>query len=170
LIDAMQMFKRMASPFEGLLERLPLPGNARFERGRQRLDETIYRIIADHLAAQRWDYDEAGAGLLGRFFHHYRCPVGQHFGNSLLNVIGVVAHPDDGVGAALLGMLDHQLKCLFAGVFAQLGVDGDIATEQGLDPTGKVANDAAGTYRYAPDNAKIPYYPVTFKTKCSSDH
>ncbi len=51
MIDAMQMFKRMTSPFEGLLERLPLPGNARFERGRQCLDETIYRIIADHLAA-----------------------------------------------------------------------------------------------------------------------
>jgi cytochrome P450 len=50
LTDAMQMFKRMTSPFEGLLERLPLPGNARFEKGRQRLDETIYRIIAEHRA------------------------------------------------------------------------------------------------------------------------
>jgi len=51
LSDAMQMFKRMTSPFEGVLERLPLPSNARFERGRKRLDETIYRMIGEHRAS-----------------------------------------------------------------------------------------------------------------------
>ncbi|MDR3575326.1 MAG: cytochrome P450 [Anaerolineaceae bacterium] len=51
LTDAMQMFKRMTSPFEGILEKLPLASNARFERGRQRLDETIYRMIGEHRAS-----------------------------------------------------------------------------------------------------------------------
>ena len=51
LSDAMQMFKRMTSPFEGVLERLPLPSDARFERGRKRLDETIYRMIGEHRAS-----------------------------------------------------------------------------------------------------------------------
>ena len=45
--DILQLFGRITAPFAQLLDRLPLPSNRRFERGRRRLDSTIYRIIAE---------------------------------------------------------------------------------------------------------------------------
>ena len=44
LTDAMSLFEGMSSPTSLLLDRLPMV-NRRFRRGRDRLDETIYRII-----------------------------------------------------------------------------------------------------------------------------
>ena len=51
LTDAMALFNRGFSPFEALLERLPLASNARFEKGLERLNKTIYGMIADHRAS-----------------------------------------------------------------------------------------------------------------------
>ncbi|HSF23983.1 MAG TPA: cytochrome P450 [Blastocatellia bacterium] len=45
LTDVMQLFDRITSPFAGLLEKLPLPSNIRWLKAKQRLDETMYRII-----------------------------------------------------------------------------------------------------------------------------
>jgi cytochrome P450 len=45
LTDVMQLFDRITSPFAGLLEKLPLPSNLRWLKAKQRLDETMYRII-----------------------------------------------------------------------------------------------------------------------------
>jgi len=51
LTDVMQLFERITNPFGGLLQKLPLPGNYRWLRAKQRLDETIYRIINDRRAS-----------------------------------------------------------------------------------------------------------------------
>ena len=40
------LFHRFNMPFAGLVQRLPLPSNIRFLRARDRLDATIYRLIA----------------------------------------------------------------------------------------------------------------------------
>jgi cytochrome P450 len=45
LTAIMKMFERITNPFASLIARLPLPSNARMDKARQRLDETIYRII-----------------------------------------------------------------------------------------------------------------------------
>jgi cytochrome P450 len=45
LTDVMQLFERITNPFGGLLEKLPLPGNFRWLKAKERLDSTIYRII-----------------------------------------------------------------------------------------------------------------------------
>ncbi len=45
LTDVMQLFERITNPFAGLLEKLPLPGNVRWLKAKERLDSTIYRII-----------------------------------------------------------------------------------------------------------------------------
>ncbi len=50
LDTAMVMFRRVTLPFAEHLDRLPLPSNRRFQRARKRLDETIYRIIAERRA------------------------------------------------------------------------------------------------------------------------
>ena len=51
LTDVMQLFKRITNPFAGLLDKLPLPGNFRWLRAKQRLDSTIYRIINERRAS-----------------------------------------------------------------------------------------------------------------------
>ena len=45
LTDVLSLFPRFALPFAGLIQRLPLPSNRRFDRARARLDATVYRII-----------------------------------------------------------------------------------------------------------------------------
>lgn len=47
LSEAMEMFNYLTLPFFGILERLPLPVMKRFKAARQRLDETIYRMIRE---------------------------------------------------------------------------------------------------------------------------
>lgn len=48
LTSAMELFSRNGSPIGPLLDRLPLPSNARAKEGLARLDAIIYRIIAEH--------------------------------------------------------------------------------------------------------------------------
>jgi cytochrome P450 len=45
LSQAMALFNRVTLPFSQYLEKLPLPATRRFQKARQRLDSTIYRII-----------------------------------------------------------------------------------------------------------------------------
>ncbi|MGD1096290.1 MAG: cytochrome P450 [Bryobacteraceae bacterium] len=46
-------FQKVFQPFSQWLEKLPLPSMRRFERARDRLDQTIYRMIAEHRASGR---------------------------------------------------------------------------------------------------------------------
>ena len=47
LSEAMEMFNYLTLPFSQLLEKLPIPAMKRFKAARQRLDETIYRMIRE---------------------------------------------------------------------------------------------------------------------------
>jgi cytochrome P450 len=51
LTDVLGLFEMVLAPFSELLEKLPLPSVRRFERARDRLDKTIYRIIAERRAS-----------------------------------------------------------------------------------------------------------------------
>jgi len=51
LAAAIAAFNLSVLPFGELLERLPLPMTLRFRRGRERLDATIYRLIAERRAS-----------------------------------------------------------------------------------------------------------------------
>lgn len=53
LTDVLGLFELVLSPFSEWFEKLPLPSVRRFERARNRLDQTIYRIIAERRASQR---------------------------------------------------------------------------------------------------------------------
>jgi cytochrome P450 len=50
LTDVLGLFEMVLTPFSEWLEKLPLPSVRRFERARDRLDKTIYRIIAERRA------------------------------------------------------------------------------------------------------------------------
>jgi len=47
LTDVLKMFETFSSPLTDILDKLPTPANRRIARARQRLDDTIYRIIED---------------------------------------------------------------------------------------------------------------------------
>jgi cytochrome P450 len=51
LTQVFGLFEVVLMPFSELLEKLPLPAVRRFKRARKRLDETIYRLIAEHRAS-----------------------------------------------------------------------------------------------------------------------
>jgi cytochrome P450 len=51
LTETFELFNRFTLPFARLLERLPLPSNRRFQKARERLDATIYRMINDRRAS-----------------------------------------------------------------------------------------------------------------------
>jgi cytochrome P450 len=48
-----ELFEALLMPFSQWLEKLPLPSVRRFERARDRLDQTIYRLIAERRASGR---------------------------------------------------------------------------------------------------------------------
>ncbi|MBZ5677451.1 MAG: cytochrome P450 [Acidobacteriia bacterium] len=50
LTEVFGLFEIILMPFSEILEKLPLPSVRRFKRARQRLDETIYRLIAERRA------------------------------------------------------------------------------------------------------------------------
>lgn len=47
LTDALGLYKRLTNPLGPLLDRFPTPGTLRMRRARERLDATIYRIVAE---------------------------------------------------------------------------------------------------------------------------
>jgi len=51
LTEVFSLFEIILMPFSELLEKLPLPAVRRFKRARKRLDETIYRLIAERRAS-----------------------------------------------------------------------------------------------------------------------
>ncbi len=51
LTDVLYLFRMVMMPFSELLERLPVPSTRRFQRAKARLDQTIYRMIAERRAS-----------------------------------------------------------------------------------------------------------------------
>lgn len=53
LTQMMAMFNRLTLPFSQLLEKLPLPATRRFQKARDRLDATIYRMIDERRRSEK---------------------------------------------------------------------------------------------------------------------
>jgi cytochrome P450 len=66
LTQVFDLFEVILMPFSELLEKLPLPAVRRFQRARKRLDETIYRLIAERRASGRDTGDLLSMLLLAR--------------------------------------------------------------------------------------------------------
>ena len=66
LTQVFDLFEIILMPFSEILEKLPLPAVRRFHRARKRLDETIYRLIAERRAEGRDAGDLLSMLLLAR--------------------------------------------------------------------------------------------------------
>ena len=90
-----------------------------------------------------------GFGLRGRIhrlfckFHYDTGAVGKDFRHPGRYVVGIVAHADDRVASRLEGVLAQKLKGLLTGLLAKLGVQADVAAEEGLNTGREVADGAA---------------------------
>ena len=84
LTQVFDLFEIILMPFSEVLEKLPLPAVRRFQRARKRLDETIYRLIAE----RRAQGNDAG---------------------DLLSML-LLARDEDGQGGVSSGMTDVQVR------------------------------------------------------------
>ena len=56
--DVLEIFNTILLPFSEYIEKLPFPSVKRFERARDRLDQTIYRIISERRAQSSQDHGD----------------------------------------------------------------------------------------------------------------
>ena len=90
LTEVMQLFGRVTLPFTELLDKLPLPSNRRFQKARERLDATIYRIINE----RRKDREDRG---------------------DLLSMLLLAQDEGDGSGMSDLQVRDEAMTLFLAG-------------------------------------------------------
>jgi hypothetical protein len=87
--------------------------------------------------------------------------VGDDFADALHDFSGVVADGDDGVGAELSGVEGHHGVGVLAGFFAELGEDGDVAADEGLETGADGAEQVAGSDDDAANDADVADDTVT---------
>ncbi len=96
--------------------------------------------------------------------------VGEHLGDSLHEFVGVVAEADDGVGPVLGGVLGHHAEGVLAGLFAELGEDGDVASDDGLEAGTEGPKDGAGADDDAPDDSQVADDAEAGEFESGGDH
>lgn len=96
-------------------------------------------------------FDQRGGELEG--FYDDSGSVGDDFVDAVHDFVGVVAEGDDGVGSKLAGVEGHHGEGVLAGFFAELGEDGDVSAENGLQAGADGSEDGTGAHDDAADYA-----------------
>src|SRR4029453_5728595 len=86
-----------------------------------------------------------------------RGPVGEHLGHPRPALVGVVAQGPDRVGPDPGRVLQHQVEGLLPRPLAQLGVQRDVAPEEGLDGRAQVHDQVAGAHGDAAHHPAIAH-------------
>jgi len=86
---------------------------------------------------------DAGPSFTSGRLHDHRRPISQHLGDPRRDLVGVIAHGDDGVGPDVGTMLSHELVGIRPRPLTQSGIEGNITAEQRLDHRPNIADDAA---------------------------
>lgn len=85
-------------------------------------------------------------------FHLDRSPVCQDFGNSVHDVVRVVAHADDRVRSCLCSVCNHPFERFFARLLTQARKGSNISTNHGVERTGKSSQNGPRPYGYTAHN------------------
>src|SRR5437870_2786407 len=102
-------------------------------------------------------------------WHHIHCrPVTQHLGHTLRNLSCIISHPNQSIGACLLGMLKHQFVGIVACLLAKLRVNRNVASHKLLKCSSNVTDNAAGADDDTPYDTKVSDDTITtqFKGSC----
>src|SRR5262245_7519089 len=96
--------------------------------------------------------------------------VSQHFGDAAHHLVGVVPGSDDGIGADLGSVLNHDFKSLASRLLAKLREECDVTTDERLQASAERAEYRTGTHRNAAHDAQVSHdaEPGQFKRGC--DH
>ncbi len=77
----------------------------------------------------------------GLWFDHHRCSVTKNFSYTLHDFGRVIAQPDDGISAELVRMLQTEIKRVLPRFLAEVGQNGDVAANEGLQARSDRAED-----------------------------
>ena len=102
--------------------------------------------------------------------HQHRSSVAEHLGEAGHQFRGVVAHADDCIRTMLLRMPAHELISLRPRLFAEVGIDRDVAAEERLQSPEKVADDRARTDRDASNDTEASDDFVSGQRESRCDH
>src|SRR6516162_4148829 len=91
----------------------------------------------------------------------YGGSVGEHLGDALHYFSGVIAEAHHCVGAMLGGVHQQQFVRFDAGPLAQLGEDGDVAADNGLQRRPQISDYAARAHDDSANHSEIADNPVT---------
>src|SRR5262249_22148651 len=84
----------------------------------------------------------------------YGRAVTEHFGDANSDFRGVIANPDDGIGAQLPGVHEHFVERIHPRAFAKRGIEGNVPAEQTLEVRPKITDDRARAHDNAPNHAE----------------
>src|SRR5579871_6069179 len=92
-----------------------------------------------------------------------RGSVGEHFGHALSELRRIVAHGNNGIGAALLGMLDHSIISIRSRLLANFLKRSDVAPQDARQGAANALCDRLRPYHDAPHDTEIFLDLVAFQ-------
>src|SRR5205814_6801930 len=98
-----------------------------------------------------------------------RGSVTKDLGHALHDLGCVIAQTDDGVSSNLLCMLHAKLERMLARFFTQIGENGDVAADQGLQTCANCSKNRARTYDDAAHHSEI-FHEDRKSTRLNSSH
>src|ERR1039457_988239 len=99
----------------------------------------------------------------------HRGAVGQHFGDTLHDLRGIVTHGDHGVGAERFGVLQHEIEGVVARLLAKFAEERDVAAHDGLQTGADGAHDGARAHYDSSDDAEVALHAETGQFQCGGD-
>src|SRR5437588_12275338 len=106
----------------------------------------------------------------GPWFDHHRCSVTKNFSYTLHDFGRVIAQPDDGISAELLRMLQTEIKRVLPRFLAEVGQNGDVAANEGLQARPDGTEYRAGAHDDASHDAERFYNPIAVQLKSRRGH
>jgi hypothetical protein len=109
-----------------------------------------------------------GKGTLYRLHDNSRS-VGKNFRNPSSNFGRVIAQADHRVATQFCCVLEHQIKCVVAGLFAQLRIQGYVAPEERLNSGADISHNRPRANDDAARNAKASCHAEVREIESSRD-
>jgi thioredoxin reductase (NADPH) len=86
--------------------------------------------------------------------------VGQNLGHRGRDLVGIIAHREDRIGAHLVGVLDEKVERLLPRLLGELRIDADVAAKEDLNGGAEVADNAARAHRQTTNHAEVAHNAV----------
>src|SRR5579859_6586422 len=120
-------------------------------------------ILIDNKSLYRNSASNEISVILRRALDHYRRAVREHFRNSLHHFIRIVTHADDGVSAALRGVLHQQVERVLARLFAHVREERDVSAHDRLQRRADISKNASRTHNDPADQPQRSHHAIARK-------